>query len=70
MAGLPWVITFALFALLGMRRGWGWLVVLSVFLMGVSAAHTDIAASLNGLARNTVATIWSSVVSLLNSAVD
>ena len=68
MAGLPWVVVFGALAWFGMRRGWGWLVVLSVFCMGVAGADTQPGALIYGGAQGLVAGAWHGLLGLLNSA--
>jgi hypothetical protein len=67
MAGLPWLVVFALLAWFAARRGWGFAYGLFVFCMGVVAAggFGDVVA---GAVQNLLAGTWSGIVSLLNSA--
>lgn len=67
MAGLPWIITFLLLALLAMNRGWGWLAVLSLFCMGVGAADTAAGAAIYNGVTGLLAGAWAGLLSMLNS---
>jgi hypothetical protein len=67
MAGLPWLIVFALLAAIGMWRGWTWVTVLSLVCVGMAGADTDPGDALYRVATGFVSGAWSAVVSALNS---
>lgn len=67
MAGLPWIFTFLLIALISLRRGWMWLAVLSLFCMGAVAGGTEIGSGVVGATQTLIATVWTGLVGLLNS---
>lgn len=70
MAGLPWLVVFGGFAFLGIARGWGWLVILSIFCMGVGAADTAAGAGIYDGVTGLIAGAWSGLLSMLNSVAD
>lgn len=67
MAGLPWLVVFALVAWLAVRRGRGFLYGLAVFCMGVVAA-SGFGGTIAGFAQQLLSGVWSGVVTLLNTA--
>lgn len=66
---IPWIVIFAGTAAVGMWRSWGWVVVLSLFCMGVTAANTEIGQSVVGLVTNVIAGIGSAVRDALGALV-
>lgn len=75
MASMPMVLVAAGLAWLGMKRGWGWLVLASVFVMGVAAAasplgrgiYSGYAAAVLGV-WDAIVAIWYAFLSVLNGA--
>lgn len=67
MASMPLVLVAALLAWLGMKRGWFWLIVVSIFVMGVSAAGSPMGQGiLSGYAAGVLG-IWDAIVALWNA---
>lgn len=67
MAGLPWLAVFALIAWFAVARGWAWVYGLALFCMGVIAA-SGFGGVIAGLAQQLLSGAWSSVITLLNTA--
>jgi hypothetical protein len=67
MAGLPWIIVFAIIAAVGLWRGWAWVTILSIFCIGVGAADTDAGDAIYSGAQGLISGAWDGVVSALNS---
>lgn len=68
MAGLPWVVVFALVAWLALSRGWMWLLVASVFCMGVFAGGTTVGEAIAGTFASALSGAYGLLTSLLAGA--
>lgn len=61
MAGLPWILVFALLALVATWRGWGTTFTVAVLFVGMGMADTSVGASLYSGGQGVMTGLWTGV---------
>lgn len=69
MAGLPWIVVFALLAVVANWRGWGAAFTVAVLCIGIGLGSTAVGQGLYGGITTGITATWNGVTSGLQAAI-